>query len=180
MGLRRDTDENCYPFLHEASALCDFEVATDSLCGHIGAAVSLLAEPGMDDIRADLALVQPLAFHANGSLRGRLAVGEQDIAWLKQRLAWWRAQPGGRVAHFVLPRGGMPVPFLHLGRSACKQAVRALVRVRAEGRVVPEQVPRLLEVLCNLLFTLALVINHRRGLDEVPFHSLSYGPQPPR
>lgn len=175
MKPSRDPDENCYPFLCEAGPLCDFEVATDELCGHIGAAVSLLAEPGMDDIRADLELIQPLAFHANGSLRGRLAVSGDDIAWLKGRLAHWRAQPGGRVAHFVLPRGGMPVPFLHLGRSACKKAVRALVKVQAGGREVPEVVPRLLNVLCNLLFALTLVINRRRGQDEVPFVSLSYG-----
>ena len=178
MKHSRDVDENCYPFIYEAGHLCDFEAFTDELCGHIGAAVSLLDGIAFDDVRADLAQMQPLAFHANGSLRGRLAVGEDDITWLKARLAHWRAQPGGTLDHFVLPRGAQPVPFLHLGRSACKKAIRALVRVEAEGRQVPMEVPRLLNVLCNVLFALTLVINHRRGLDEVPFDSLSYGPQP--
>ena len=35
-------DEICYPFLYETSWLCDFEVATDELCGLIGSALSLL------------------------------------------------------------------------------------------------------------------------------------------
>lgn len=174
----RDVDENCYPFIYEAGHLCDFEVFTDELCGHIGAALSLLPDAGCADIRTDLAQIQPLAFHANGSLRGRLAVAEADIAWLKARLAHWRAQPGGSVANFVLPRGSQPVPCLHLGRSACKKAIRALVRVQAEGISVPMEVPRLLNLLCNVLFTLALVINHRRGMQEVPFASRSYGRLP--
>lgn len=175
MKHSRDIDENCYPFIYEAGHLCDFEAFTDELCGHIGAAVSLLPDAGCDDLRADLAQMQPLAFHANGSVRGRLAVGEADIAWLKARLAHWRAQPGGSVASFVLPRGTQPVPCLHLGRAACKKAIRALVRVEAEGITVPMEVPRLLNLLCNVLFTLTLVINRRRGLDEVEFVSLSYG-----
>lgn len=170
-----DFDENCYPFIYEDGALCDFEVFTDELCGHLGAACSLLADPGCQDIVADLAQIQPLAFHANGSVRGRLAVSEQDLDWLKARLHYWRQQPGGQCAGFVLPRGAQPVPVLHQGRSACKKALRALVRVEQQGIAVPPQVPRLLNVLCNLLFVLTLVINHRRGLAEVPFVSLSYG-----
>ena len=29
MKHSRDPDENCYPFIYEAGALCDFEVFTD-------------------------------------------------------------------------------------------------------------------------------------------------------
>ena len=171
----RDTDENCYPFLYEDGHLCDFEVFTDELCGHLGAAWRLLEDPDCQDIRADLAVIQPMAFHANGSVRGRLAILEDDITWLKARLSYWREQPGGQAGGFVLPRGAQPVPFLHLGRSACKKAVRALVRAEGEGVAVPMAVPRWLNVLCNLLFVLSLVINHRRGEPEVPFTSRSYG-----
>ena len=175
MKHSRDTDENCYPFIYEAGALCDFEVFTDELCGHLGAALSLLEDPGCQDIGDDLALIQPLAFHANGSVRGRLAIDEADIDWLKARLAHWRRQPGGQAGGFVLPRGAQPVPTLHLGRSACKKAIRALVQVEQQGITVPMEVPRWLNVLCNLLFVLSLVINHRRGLRETGFVSRSYG-----
>ena len=178
MKHSRDHDENCYPFIYEAGHLCDFEAFTDELCGHLGAALSLLDDADCQDIRDDLARMQPLAFHANGSVRGRLALDEADIDWLKSRLQHWRAQPGGHCAGFVLPRGTQPVPSLHLGRAACKKAIRALVRVEQEGISVPMPVPRLLNVLCNVLFVLSLVINHRRGLAEVPFVSLSYGRLP--
>lgn len=179
MKHTRDMDENCYPFLYETGALCDFEVFTDELCGHLGAALSLLGDADCQDIRDDLAVLQPLAFHANGSVRGRLALDQADIDWLKARLAHWRGQPGGQCAGFVLPRGAQPIPFLHLGRSACKKAIRALVRAEQDAVVVPMEVPRWLNLLCNVLFVLTLVINHRRGVAEAGFVSRSYGrPQP--
>ena len=46
----RNWDEVCYPFIHETSVLCDFEVITDELCGHIGEIIDLMP---FDDLRAD-------------------------------------------------------------------------------------------------------------------------------
>ncbi|THF58653.1 ATP--cob(I)alamin adenosyltransferase [Pseudothauera rhizosphaerae] len=170
----RNRDELCYPFIYETSCLCDFEVATDELCGHIGAVFSLLPE-GMGDIAADLDRLQPLAFHVNGSLRGRLAVEESDIAWLRQRLLHYRAEVRDRIGGFVLPRGQQPVPHLHLARSAAKKAIRLMVRIEQEGREIPMVLPRLCNLMCNFFFVLTLVINRRRGLDETLFASKSYG-----
>ncbi len=170
-------DECCYPFIYETSHLCDYEVVTDELCGHVGAALSLLAEARttMRDIAEDLDKLQPLAFHANGSIRGRLAIGESDIAWLQSRLAHYRDEVAAGIHGFVLPRGAQPVPQLHLARSAAKKAIRALVRVEQEGREIPAVVPRLLNLICNFCFVLTLAINRRRGVDEIPFVSKSYG-----
>lgn len=173
------TDELCYPFIYETSSLCDYEVITDELCGHIGAALSMLPAD-MDDLAADLERLQPLAFHLNGSIRGRLAIDETDILWLGSRLEHYRQQIQGRINGFVLPRGTPPVPQLHLARSAAKKAIRALVRVEQEGKTVPMVLPRLCNLMCNVLFVLTLVINQRRGLDEVAFVSKSYGPGPGR
>ena len=175
MKPSRNLDEVCYPFIHETSVLCDFEVITDELCGHIGAAWSH-TPTDMPDIAADLDQLQPLAFHVNGSIRGRLAVDEQDIAWLQSRLNHYRLEVADRLKGFVLPRGTLPVPHLHLARSAAKKAIRAMVRVEQEGKTVPDVLPRLCNLMCNFLFTLTLVINQRRGIDEVAFISKSYGP----
>jgi len=38
----RDLDELCYPFIHETSWLCDYELLTDELCAQIGAVLSAL------------------------------------------------------------------------------------------------------------------------------------------
>ncbi len=177
MKLGKRSDEICYPFIYETSHLCDYEIVTDELCGHIGAALSCLdaSEPAMRDIAQDLGRLQPLAFHANGSIRGRLAVDESDIAWLQGRLSHYRDELDGWVQGFVLPRGLPPVPQLHLARSAAKKAIRCLVRVEQEGREVPMVLPRLCNLMCNVFFTLTLVVNRRRGFAETPFTSKSYG-----
>ena len=124
----KNFDEMCYPFMYEQSMLCYFEVITDELCGHIGAVISHLPDD-MSDIAADLEQIQPLAFHVNGSIRGRLAIAETDIQWLQGRLDHYRVEVAGRLEQFVLPRGTPPVPQLHLARSACKKAIRIMVRL---------------------------------------------------
>lgn len=35
--------------------------------------------------------------------------------------------------------------------------------------------PRMCNLMCNFFFALPLVTNKRRGIDEVPFVSKSYG-----
>lgn len=171
----KNYDEMCYPFMYEHSLLCDFEVATDELCGHIGAILAHMPQD-MPDIISDLDRLQPLAFHLNGSIRGRLAIEETDIQWLLARLAHYREEVAERLGGFVLPRGSVPIPQLHLARSGCKKAIRLMVRIDERGEhAVPMILPRLCNVLCNLLFIWTLVINQRRGVAETPFISKSYG-----
>jgi len=92
----KNFDEMCYPFMYESLSLCDFEVITDELCGHIGAIISHLPD-NMPDIAADLEQIQPLAFHINGSIRGRLAVSEEDQAWLQARLNHYKEKVADRL-----------------------------------------------------------------------------------
>lgn len=100
-------DELCYPFIYETASLCDYEVITDELCAHIGAALSH-TPVDMPGIAADLDRLQPLAFHLNGSIRGRLAVEESDLAWLQERLDHFREEvrlQAGPVRKTISPRG---------------------------------------------------------------------------
>lgn len=170
----KNLDELCYPFIYETSWLCDYEVATDELCSHIGLVLALLPA-GCEDIAADLDRLQPLAFHLNGSIRGRLAVAEADIGWLHERLGRYKAETRDRVNGFVLPRGPLPVPQLHLARSAAKKAIRLMVRLEQEGIAVPGILPRLANLMCNFFFVLALAVNRRLACRETPFLSKSYG-----
>lgn len=176
MQRSADLDEVCYPFIHETGPLCDFEVFTDELCGNIGAAIATLPAD-MADLREDLEALQPLAFHLNGSIRGRLAISEADLDQAKARLAHYRGEAAGRAEGFVLPRGDLPVPFLNLARSGAKKAIRQMVRVEEAGVEVPEVLPRFCNILCNLFFAMILVINQRRDQTEVAFVSKSYGPR---
>ncbi len=167
-------DELCYPFIYETSYLCDFEVATDELCGHIGAILTLLPQQ-FSDVYADLDILQLLAFHLNGSIRGRLAVTEDDLAWLLQRYHHYQALTRGCANGFVLPRGVQPVPQLHQARSTAKKAIRLMVRIDHEGIEVPDILHRLCNLLCNFFFVLTLYLNQQSGFKEVPFVSKSYG-----
>ncbi len=170
----KNIDELCYPFIYETSHLCDFEVVTDQLCGIVGAVMAQFPEQPAD-ILQDLDRLQPLVFHLNGSIRGRLAIEESDLQWLQSRLAHYKTEVGDRIDGFVLPRGNVPIPQLHQARSAAKKAVRCMVRIEQEGRQIPMILPRFCNLMCNFFFVLCLVINHRRGREEIHFISKSYG-----
>lgn len=173
MKPSKNWDEVCYPFMHETSCLCDFEVVTDEWCTLIGMALSATSAD-FADIAADLDRIQPLAFHVNGSIRGKLAIEEADVQFVLERIGHYRQILGERAHAFLLPRGAAPVPQLHQARSAAKKALRAMVRVEQEGRAVPDVLPRICNALCNLFFLMTLVVNARRGMQEVPFVSKSY------
>lgn len=174
----KDWDELCYPFIHETSSLCDYELLTDELATCLGMALSALPQ-SMEDLVEDLARLQSLMFHANGSIRGRLALTEVDLDWLKQRLLHFKHEVVERSRGFVLPRGTSPVVQLHQARSLCKKAIRALVRLDEEGKAIPELLPRFLNLSCNFCFVLTQVVNQRRGVEEPEFVSLSYAPRRP-
>jgi cob(I)alamin adenosyltransferase len=173
MKESKNWDEVCYPFIHQTSYLCDFEVVTDEWCTLIGMAYSAIPSE-WTDMADDLDRIQPLAFHVNGSIRGKLAVEEVDVQWVLERMQHYRKELGEREHVFVLPRGTAPVPQLHQARSNAKKAIRAMVRVEQEGREVPAVLPRLCNALCNLFFLMTLAVNLRRGVQEVAFVSKSY------
>ena len=173
MKPSKNIDELCYPFIYETSYLCDYEVATDELCNHIGLLLDIVSKEFMQ-IHQDLKILQPLIYHLNGSIRGKLAVEESDILWLQQRYKYYQMQTNGLVTGFVLPQGSQPAPQLHLARSACKKAIRLMVRIEEEGKFVPEILPRFCNLLCNFFFVLSLFVNHKMGTIEIPFISKSY------
>ena len=173
----KNRDEICYPFIYETSYLCDFEVATDELCSHVGGIIGLIPESS-HDIANDLDLLQPLIYHLNGSIRGRLAISEDDQQWLLERYHHYQKEVEGEINGFVLPRGPAPSPQLHLARSAAKKAIRLMVRIDEERIAVPELLHRFCNLLCNFFFVLALCLNQRAGFVEQPFISKSYGRLP--
>jgi len=170
----KNRDELCYPFIYESSYLCDFEVATDELCSHLGAIIGLIPDD-CSDIAADLEQLQPLIYHLNGSIRGRLAIDENDLQWLLARYHHYQKEVADTIDGFVLPRGPQPSPQLHLARSAAKKAIRLMVRIDEEGIDVPDILHHFCNLLCNFFFVLALAINRRHGFCEQPFISKSYG-----
>ena len=67
---------------------------------------------------------------------------------------------------FVLPGGAASAAALHLARTVCRRAERAVVRL-AEQEEVPGAVLVYLNRLSDLLFVLARLENHRAGAGDV-------------
>ncbi len=172
--------ELCYPFIYEDSPLCDYEIITDELCAVLGGAITELeADKRFADIHDFLEKLQPKIFDLNGSIRGKQAIFEQQIIWLAEHFDRYQQEIEGELNGFVLPRGERAVQLLHNCRSLSKKAVRALVRVDADGIEVPDELHRFANLLCNLFFRLTVVINRRTDRVEPEYQSLSYSLKPP-
>ncbi len=174
MAISRKLHELCYPYIHDHGYLCDFEVVTDELCSQVGMILALLGG-NYPDLQHDLERLQPLCWHVNGSVRGRLAILEKDLEWLHERYTHYRAEIEGQRTGFVLPRGSVLAMQLHLSRSSAKKAIRVMIRLEEEGVHVPEILRRFCNLMCNLFFVLAGVVNLREGTEEPAFVSKSYG-----
>jgi cob(I)alamin adenosyltransferase len=175
LKMSRNIDEICYPYIYEASLKCDYEILTDSLCRQIGGILEALPEE-FPEMRAELATLQPMIYHLNGSIRGQCALTEADLDWLRGCYVRHKEATAGAISGFVLPRGASPVPQLNAASSEAKKAIRLMVRMHAdEGIEIPDVLHRFCNVLCNYCFVLTIVINQARGLAEIPFKSQSYG-----
>ena len=133
-----ETSASFATFIFETQFQCDYEIATDELCCQVGAVLSHLAqEAEIAPMQADLAALQRLIYNLNGSVRGRLGIFEEDLAWLKGRYDHYNEASRGRVTGFVLPQGPQPIPTLHLCRCGSKKVVRLLVRLEERGALRP-------------------------------------------
>lgn len=174
LKMSRNIDEICYPYVYELSLKCDYEILTDSLCRQIGGILAELPET-FDGIHQELEQLQPLIYHLNGSIRGKCAISEEDVVWLRECYVRHKEATADAIHGFVLPRGSSPVPQLNAASSEAKKAIRLMVRMHAEeGIEIPDVLHRFCNVLCNYCFVLTIVINQARGLEEIAFKSESY------
>ena len=170
--MKKDWRYSCYPFMREKSCLVDYEIRTDSLTTSIGMVFPHLKEADTM-VAEDLRRIQPLCYHANGSVRGRLAITEEDLEWLSGRYDDYVQKTGEAVKQFVLPQGHAAASALHAARSDAKKSYRALHKV-SEEREVPEILFSFLGLLANVCFVMAVYVNQLNGIEEIPFESKSY------
>ncbi len=170
--MKKDWRYSCYPFMREKSCLVDYEIRTDSLTTRIGAVFPHLTDTDriiMDDLR----VIHPLCYHANGSVRGKLAISESDLQWLSSRYDYYVKETGDKTKQFVLPQGNEAAAALHIARSDAKKSYRALHKV-SEERDVPDILFDFLGLLANFCFVMAVYVNQQNGMKEIPFESKSY------
>lgn len=173
--MAKDWRYSCYPFMREKSCLVDYEIRTDSLTTRIGDCISIVKkQQELEEITTILEKIQPLAYHANGSVRGRLAITEEDLAWLDGVYDDFVLRGGDAIKQFVLPQGHEAATALHICRSEAKKSYRALHKV-SEEREVAEILFKFLGLLANVFFVLSVEANKLMNVNEVPFISKSYG-----
>ncbi|CAH0209296.1 hypothetical protein SRABI133_02117 [Peribacillus simplex] len=114
-----------------------------------------------------------MAYHLNGSVRGKLAITSDDLDRLSAIYDRYVAEVKDRIETFVLPQGSTAACTLHTCRSEAKKSVRALHKVSLE-----KEIPGILfdyaHLLANVLFVMAVYVNKQQGIEEIPFISKSY------
>lgn len=74
---------------------------------------------------------------------------------------------------FILPTGAPAAAQIHLARTICRRAERAVVRLtHTPGEHVPESLLVYLNRLSDLLFVIGRVANQRAGVADVPWRGL--------
>jgi cob(I)alamin adenosyltransferase len=145
----------------------------DELNAFIGSARSVETMPRIDEI---LAPVQRDLF-AIGALLAtphpekhkeqleKARISDARIAQLEQAIddAEEELAP---LKSFVLPGGTPKASALHVARTVCRRAERAIIRLQ-QSEQVPQVVIVYLNRLSDLLFVLARVSNRRTGTGEV-------------
>ena len=147
--------------------------AVDELNGMLGLVMSELDD---SDLLEHLRIVQNTLFRVGGELAtpeiekrkrqvGSLRrIGERDVeefeSWIDTLDA--EVEP---LHNFVLPGGAPGAARLHLARSVCRRAERRVITLTESEPVAPVLV-RYLNRLSDLLFVMARVVNHRRGVTE--------------
>lgn len=108
-----------------------------------------------------------------GGEEARLEIEEPSVRALEAAIDRLEAELEP-LKHFILPAGSSGATQLHVARTVCRRAERAVVRLDAEEAVRSEAV-RYLNRLSDLLFVMARYENARRGVEDVV-----WSPGPPR
>jgi len=113
---------------------------------------------------AELATVKPSEKMVAGFIQGR------HVAAMEERIDGWEGllKP---LKNFVLPGGTKAAGWLHLARTVCRRAERAVVKLAREENLRPEIVVYL-NRLSDYLFVMARLVNLKSGVDDVRWEGI--------
>lgn len=136
----------------------------DELNSQLGVA---LAEPLPDALRSILLKVQHDLFDLGGEvcIPGRIALQEAHLARIEADVVTLNAALTP-LKEFILPGGSRASAALHVARTVCRRAERALVELGG-NEAVSALAPRYLNRLSDLLFVLARSANLAAGVADV-------------
>ena len=171
--MKKDLRFICYTYMKEKSCKVDYEVLSDALTVSMGMVLPYLTKESEQVVKEDLQKMQELAYHANGSVRGMLAVTEEDIDWLSGRYDFYCEKVGDKMKQFVIPQGCIATMHLHQVRNDAKLVYRALFHAHKE-EPVSDLVFKFTALASNVAGAMALYVNGLNGVEEIPFHTKSY------
>jgi cob(I)alamin adenosyltransferase len=127
----------------------------------------LLAEQLPPAVAGCLVEVQHDLFDLGGelSIPGYNTVTDGHVERLEQLVERFNADLKP-LKEFILPAGSRAASLAHVGRTVCRRAERALVRL-AQTDPVAEPPRKYLNRLSDLLFVLARVLNRSAGREDV-------------
>ncbi len=128
-------------------------------------AAELLTEIQRDLFTIGAALATPEPERLKQAQRDKAAIAPDRIAALERAIDAADEEIAPLKA-FVLPGGSPKAAALHLARTVCRRAERAVVGLAREQHVAPDALVYL-NRLSDLLFTLARLANHRAGIPDV-------------
>ena len=171
--MKKDLRYICYTYMKEKSCKVDYEVLSDALTVSIGMVIPYLVKESEQILKNDLMHLQHLAYHANGSVRGMLAITNEDLEWLSSRYDFYCNDVGEGMKHFVIPQGCLAALHLHQIRNDAKLVYRALFHAHKENPV-DDILFKFTGLLSNTAHAMALYVNKLNEVAEIPFHTKSY------
>lgn len=150
--------------------------AVDELNAALGVAAAFVVD---SEIGANLARVQQDLFSVGASLAtpgsedgsAKPATPPLPLPRIPEMEGWIDAatEESPPLRNFILPGGGQGAATLHLARTICRRAERAVVQLGQEEGL-DLGVVRYLNRLSDLLFAYARLENHRAGISDVLWH----------
>lgn len=165
----KNFDLIAYPFLSEEKKLVDHEILTDELSSMLGYVLSLDTP-----LYEETFWLMDKVLHLNGSVRGKNAITEEDIAEGLRLYHHLKEKNKEKVNKFVYPIGHPVACQYHLARVKAKAVARQLYILRQEGIEVEQQLIDFANLVANLLFAFSIEVNSVFGIEEKEFVSKSY------
>ena len=140
-----------YPFLHEDSLMCDYEILTDRYASAMSNIYGLLK----DEDKPNVKMICELVYHANPCIRNKCEITDSDLNTLVEIMNGYdKYMP----KYFVLPLDTNPVSgAAEVLRAEAKQIVRLIYRIeREEGIDVDVKVYDVFNITSEIMFGIAM------------------------
>ncbi len=118
-----------------------------------------------EDMKKDIERIQYELFAIGEELSsGNIKITQENVKWLEERTVAYRKE-SGPVKLFVIPGGSEEASYIHVARSVVRRVERNAVKYSKEIEF-DKWIIVYLNRLSSLLFSMAIVANKRKGIEE--------------